>query len=164
MRGRLLIATATSIAAIACAFAALAATPIPGADESPAGRIFLTCSGAMSTAGLPDSRDPGGRIVANGVVDLESLRVAGFGIGAQPVVLVTPEIVAFGTAAAAGDDRAIVKVADKAGRGGEPAGTVVEGSFDRNSGAITVVVRSAADRSGVVLAMALQCTSGPAPR
>jgi hypothetical protein len=164
MRGRLLIPTATSIAAVACAFTALAATTVPDGQIPAAARVFLTCSGAMSTSSLPGPADAESRIVANGVVDLENLRVAGFGIGSEPIVSLTSRIVSFGTAAAPGHEGTVVRVTDRSPTTVGPQGTVVEGIYDRTSGATTIIVRSAADRGNVVLAMTLDCTSSPAPR
>jgi hypothetical protein len=156
--------------------AVLIATPLPGATFSLAAsagssldqpapadqRFMLSCAGAMATDGRarPDESDPAERIVASAIVDFSAGNVNGFGIGAIPIVVVTPALIGFGSAPAAtllpaAEPRAPVE--------GAKSGLVVEGSFHRLSGATTVLVHPAADLEQVLIAMSLDCRIEPAP-
>src|SRR5947209_12365037 len=57
----------------------------PGNDRSTERqRFFLTCIGTMRAAGAPAMP-----ITANGLVDIAGKRVAGFGVGSAPILLLT---------------------------------------------------------------------------
>lgn len=155
--------------------AVLIATPLPGATLSLAAsadstldqtapadqRFMLSCTGAMATGGPPaDRNDPGQDIIASAVVDFSAGNVNGFGIGAVPIVVVTPALIGFGTAPAA----VLLPAAEpRAPAEGAKSGLVVEGSFHRLSGATTVVVHPKADPDQVLIAMSLDCLIEPAP-
>ena len=53
-------------------------------------------------------------------------------------------------------------VTSKPGKG-SGTGTAVEGAIDRTGGVATIIVRSAADRTRIVIAVALDCRMEPAP-
>ena len=111
----------------------------PSNDPPPAHqRFFLTCIGTMRTAGAPAVP-----ITANGLVDLGGKRVAGFGVGSAPILVMTDALIGFGSAADADGDR-------------------VEGSLDRQTGKTRIVVRAARDPSDELIAMDLDCRSGAA--
>src|SRR5882724_8054152 len=127
---------AKSILALAVATAASASQP--GHDPPPAReRFFLTCAGTMRTAGAASVP-----ITANGLVDLAGKRVAGFGLGSAPILVVTDLVIGFGTA-------------------GESDGDRIEGSLDRRSGKALIVVRAAKDTAHELIAMELDCRSAP---
>lgn len=100
-------------------------------------RTRLACSGVMVSpvAGIPDQP-----ILANGVIDLASMRVNGFGVGSQRIVMLTAARVVFGTAAEAGN---------------------VEGSIDRTTGVMRIDVHEADDPSVYVMSMRLDCGFRP---
>ena len=110
--------------------------------ESEDDRLTLACSGSMVTA---DQAPPGGRIIANGIVDLVDMRVRGFGIGSAQIFSAGAEEVKFG-------DSPLKQTA---------AGYRVEGTIDRLSGATQILVRSAKDPSAVLIAMDLECKPTP---
>jgi hypothetical protein len=126
---------AKSILALAIATAASASQSShdPPARE----RFFLTCVGTMRTAGAPSIP-----ITANGLVDLAGKRIAGFGLGDVPILVVTDALIGFGSAGDGGRDK-------------------VEGSLDRQSGKIGIVVRAAKDASHELIAMDLDCRPAP---
>ena len=102
----------------------------------PPERFFLTCAGTMRTAG-----DPGSEITANGLIDLARMRVIGFGVGGGPILVMTASLIGFGSAA------------------GQTQGDTIEGSIDRATGRVKIVVKSASDPAHEVIAMDLNCRS-----
>ena len=162
MRRHRLIVAVLIAAATGGIPASLAAPPAPtavGASDL-ATRIRLSCSGVMTT---DDRESP---IMADGLVDLASMRVSGFGIGPARIVAVTPDAIGFGEGADVGVDR-LTTVAEPVvsnARGDPAASTIVEGSIDRTSGTTRIVVRSARDTARVILAMVLDCRMEPALR
>jgi hypothetical protein len=138
--------------------AAAAPAALPDLDD----RFLLSCTGAMASGGgtQPDGGDPANRIVASAVVDLAALSVSGFGVGAAPIVVVTPGMIGFGTAGAVS-----LRLAAEPAINGRQArsGTIVEGSIDRTSGATTVIVHPASDPARVLIAMRLDCAMESAP-
>jgi hypothetical protein len=81
-------------------------------------------------------------ITAHGLVDLAGRRVAGFGVGSAPILVMTDDLIGFGTSGEKGGDR-------------------VEGSLDRQSGKAHIVVRAAKDASLELIAMDLDCRPAP---
>jgi hypothetical protein len=149
-------------ALLAGSVAGIGAAAAPGALPDLDDRFLLSCTGAMAADGRtqPDKDDPASRIVASAVVDLAALSVNGFGVGAAPIVVVTPGTIGFGTGGADG----LRLAAEPAGEGrGARSGTIVEGSIDRVSGMTTVIVHPAADPARVLIAMRLDCAMEPAP-
>jgi hypothetical protein len=100
-------------------------------------RFFLTCTGTMRTADAASAA-----IAANALVDLAGRRVAGFGIGSSPILVMTDMLIGFGSAAETEGDR-------------------VEGSLDRQSGKARIVVRAARNPSHELIAMDLDCRPAP---
>lgn len=133
----------------------------PGKATEAAGRFLLSCNGAMATDGSPraDRNDPTRQVMASAVIDLDTGSVNGFGVGAVAVVTVTPGMIGFGN----GGGDTFTLAAEPATKRATVPGTIVEGSFDRVSGATTVVVHPASDPERVLIAMNLDCRPGPAP-
>ena len=160
-RHRLIVAIliAATIGGIPVSLAAPPAPTTVGAAD-PTTRIRLSCNGVMTT----DDRDS--PIMADGLVDLASMRVSGFGIGPARIVAVTPDAIGFGEGADVGVDRLTTVAEPVASEAhGDPiASPIVEGSFDRTSGTIRIVVRSTKDTARVILAMVLDCRMEPALR
>ena len=102
----------------------------------PPERFFLTCAGTMRTAG-----DPGSEITANGLIDLARMRVIGFGVGGGPILVMTASLIGFGSV------------------GRAQGGDTIEGSIDRATGRVRIVVKSASDPAHEVIAMDLNCKS-----
>jgi hypothetical protein len=119
------------VAAI-CAFAAHAST-VASQDKLP---LKLSCSGAMfaGTDGAAESR-----ITTLGLIDIEHRRAGGFGIGKVPVLFASASEIRFGSSAVA-----------------EASAQRIEGSFDRESGDMTIVVRSAKPAE-ILIRMELSC-------
>lgn len=128
---------AVGVAVMSVSFAEAAEGPILE-DE----RFSLACTGFLMTAG---QKAPGSRIVAEGMVDLPSMRVLGLGIGSAPIVSATAEEVRFGSS----------PVREAVGA------HAVEGTIDRISGETRVVVRSAGVSGAIVIAMDLECRPMP---
>ncbi len=128
----------------ACASIGTAAFAVPPVSESsaPAERLRVSCTGTMMTAGQPP---PGGPIIANGLIDFAGQRVSGFGVGSQPIVVLTASHIAFGTSPSEGARR----------------GNIVEGSIDRRTGETRVLVRSPQDPSKVRIEETLDCEFEP---
>lgn len=112
----------------------LAESRAPQSNE----RLRLACLGTMITADQPA---PGGKIMANGWLDLAKRRVSGFGVGSQPIVLQSAARISFGSAPPADELR----------------GHIIEGSIDRLSGSTRVLVRSRHDPSKIVIELKLDC-------
>jgi hypothetical protein len=119
---------------------ALAAQPaLPGSDApSPIERLRLTCTGAMIAEGQPL---PGSRIMADGLIDFVGRRVQGFGVGSQPIIVLTASDIDFGSSP----------------QGEGARGNIVEGSIKRQTGATRIVVRSPQDSSSVLIELTLAC-------
>jgi hypothetical protein len=100
-------------------------------------RFFLTCVGTMRTAGVPSVP-----IAANGLVDLASRRMVGFGVGSAPILVMSEALIAFGSAADADGNR-------------------VEGSLDRLTGKTRIVVQAAKEPSEELIGMELDCRPAP---
>jgi len=112
----------------------------PQSFNLPAPRQFLlTCSGTMRT-----TSDSGSRISAHGLIDLAHMRVSGFGFGGAPIQVVTAALIGFGSPTASG-----------------ATGDSVEGSVDRRTGNVKIVVRSPADPAGEAITMDLDCSALP---
>jgi hypothetical protein len=119
--------------------AAFAASPALESDAfGLSGRLRVTCTGTMITAGQPP---PGGPILANGMIDFATRRVRGFGVGHQPITALTAASIAFGSSPP-----------DAAWHG-----NIIEGLIDRQSGRTHVLVRSPKDPSEVRIELALSC-------
>jgi hypothetical protein len=163
MRGRILVLGAVLIASAATGLMPVAAASTDSIDDSAfAGdRFLLSCTGAMATDGraVADRSDPARQIIAGAMVDLEALRVHGFGLGSSPIVVLTAGVIGFGTATV----DALTRVAEPPAARPPTNGTIVEGSIDRQSGATRIVVRSAPDAARVLIAMSLDCAFEPAP-
>jgi hypothetical protein len=117
------------------ALAAMATTPAsqPGKDSLPEQeRFLLTCIGTMRAAGAPLMP-----IMASGVVDLAGKRVAGFGVGNVPILLLTDALIGFGGTVADGEH--------------------IEGSLDRQNGKARIVVLTAKEPAQELMAMELDC-------
>ena len=108
--------------------------------ENRAGRsqdqIRLACTGTMMTAGQPAP----GPIVSTGVIDFQAQLVRGFGMGSQPILILTVSEIDFGS-----------EPSDS------PSGTIVEGSINRQSGATRIVLRSARAPDAVLIESVLKC-------
>ncbi len=100
-------------------------------------RFFLTCIGTMRATGAPLMP-----VIADGLVDLAGRRVAGFGVGSVPILLLTNASIGFSGAGGANGEH-------------------VEGSFDRQSGRIKIVVRATKDPARELIAMELDCLPAP---
>ncbi len=135
MLGRFLLA-GLCVSVGTMAFAASTAISETGASE-PIERLRATCVGTMATAGVPP---PGSSIMADGLIDFVEKRVHGFGVGSQPIEVVTIAEIDFGSSPSGG------------GRG-----SIVKGSIDRRSGNTRIVVRSAQDPSDIRIEMRLDC-------
>jgi hypothetical protein len=135
MLGRFLLA-GLCVSVGTTAFAASTAISETGASE-PIERLRITCVGTMATAGVPP---PGSSIVADGLIDFVDKRVRGFGVGSQPIEVVTISEIDFGSSPP-----------------GEGRGNIVSGSIDRQSGNTRIVVRSALDPSDIRIEMRLDC-------
>ena len=118
---------------------ALAAQPaLPESDApKPIERLRLSCTGAMIAEGQPL---PGSRIVADGLIDFVGQRVQGFGVGSQPIIVLTASDIDFGSSPPEG-----------------ARGDIVEGSIKRQTGTTRIVVRSPQDLSNVLIEMTLAC-------
>ena len=165
MRGRFLFpGTVFAAGAMAVASPSFAAssTDAGAASANSADRFRLACHGAMSADGRAADRDnPAQRIAASGIVDLDTMEVSGFGMGAAPIVVLTPGMIGFGSAGV----EELTRVAEQALK--KPAaksGSIVDGSIDRASGATVLVVHRAADPDAILIAMALDCAFEPAPQ
>ncbi len=128
-----MLAKSILVFAVITASASQPSTDPPSAHQ----RFFLTCIGTMRTAGAPSVP-----ITANGLVDLGGRRVAGFGVGSAPILVMTDALIGFGTATGGDGER-------------------VEGSLDRQTGKTRVVVRAARNPSVELIAMDLDCRSAP---
>jgi hypothetical protein len=80
------------------------------------------------------------RIATVGLIDLDNKRAGGFGVGKLPVLFASATEIRFGSSAldADGPQR-------------------IEGSFDRASGEMSIVVRSQRRPAETVIRMALSC-------
>lgn len=118
---------------------ALAAQPVLSeSDVSKLGeRLRLTCIG---TTIIGDQPQPGSPIMANGLIDFAGRRVNGFGVGSQPILVLTASDIGFGSTPQQG-----------------ATGYVVEGSIDRRSGGTHVRVRKRQDPSEVLIELRLDC-------
>ena len=112
--------------------------PVSESFDSSESRFFLTCKGTMHVAGAM----PASAIIADGIVDLAKRRVYGFGVGGEPIVLLTGTLIGFATPAASD-------------------GQVVDGSIDRHTGKTTISVRSSKDPSERLIDMDLDCQFQP---
>ncbi len=119
---------------------ALAAPGVASASDTPASieRLRVSCVGTTITADQPP---PGGPVVANGLIDFVERRVLGFGVGSQPIVVLTASDISFGSSP----------------QEGARLGNIVEGSIDRQTGSTRIVVRAPQDPSGVVIELRLGC-------
>jgi len=129
----------TMLAKSILVLAVITASAAQPSNDSPAARqrFLLTCIGTMRTAGAPPMP-----ITANGLVDLGSKRVAGFGVGSAPILVATEAVIGFGSAVSAEGNR-------------------VEGSLDRQTGKTRIVVRAASDPAEELIAMDLDCRPAP---
>lgn len=103
------------------------------------------------------------RIAAAGVIDLAAARIRGFGVGAARIVLVTPATIGFDSGSGGVERVAKVSETPRANRRSAAPDTTVQGSIDRLSGVMRIAVLSAAEPERVIIAMALVCTTEPAP-
>jgi hypothetical protein len=138
MLGRFLI---LRIGILASAMIAAPAWAKDGAPP-PAEHLRLSCTGMMVTA---DYGPPGSKIMADGAIDLATMRVRGFGLGSVPIVLLTATRIVFDN-----------------GTGQRDVPTTIEGSIDRTTGATRVVVHAAKDPKVDLIAMTLDCRFAPA--
>jgi len=118
--------------------AAFAAPPAQGKRdaEQAQDRLRLACTGTMLAAGQPSP----GPVLSNGLVDFNARMVIGFGMGSQPILILTASEIDFGSTPQAG-----------------ASGTIVEGSIDRQSGATRIVLRSAREPGALLLETQLEC-------
>jgi len=100
--------------------------------------IKLTCSGVMLTEG---QASPGSRILADGVVNIDALRVTGFGIGSVALVSASDTKLAFASTPL------------QAMRGSH----TIEGEIDRMTWSTRIVVRSTKDAARILIDMDLEC-------
>ena len=165
MRGRFLFpgtVFAASAMVIAVPSFAASSADAGAASTNSADRFRLACHGAMSADGrAADRDDPAQHIAASGIVDLGTMEVSGFGMGAAPIVVLTPGMIGFGSA----DVEELTEVAEQAlTKLAAKSGSIVEGSIDRASGATMLAVHPAADPDAILIAMALDCAFEPAPQ
>ena len=113
----------------------------PGLSDSdvpkPSERLRVTCIGTTITADQPP---PGSAVTADGLIDFAARRVRGFGVGTQPIVVLTASDIGFGSAPPEGT-----------------AGYIVEGSIDRRSGGTRVLVRGQQRPAEVLIELRLDC-------
>jgi hypothetical protein len=125
-----------------CASIGTAAFAAPPGFESstpgPSERLRANCTGTMITADQPP---PGGPIMANGLIDFAGQRVRGFGVGSQPIVVLTASHITFGSSPP-----------DAAWHG-----NIIEGTINRQTGETRVLVRSPHDPARVRIEVALHC-------
>jgi hypothetical protein len=100
------------------------------------GRVRVTCAGTMVAAGQSSP----GPIVSAGLIDFGARMVRGFGMGSQPILVLTAAEIDFGSAPPAGS-----------------AGTIVEGSIDRRSGVTRIVLRSSREPEKLLIESRLEC-------
>jgi hypothetical protein len=146
------ILTAALVSGAAPAHAVGAGAP----TDPPPDRFRLVCTGTMTAGGNASE------IAADGLLDLGAGTIAGFGIGAARVILVTPSTIGFDSSATGGERLAAVSDRPVEGRRRKGPSTIVQGTFDRADGALHIAVLSAADPAEVVIAMELGCRREPA--
>lgn len=132
-------------AKLALVGAALFFSTLAQADEEasqPISEIALACTGTMIAEG---QEPPGSRILADGVVNLQSMRVRGFGMGSTTVISASATEVEFGSTA-------LMEMRQ---------GHTVEGTLNRQTGRTRIVVRSVKDVSSVLIDMDLECQLTP---
>ncbi len=105
---------------------------------SPVEQQRLTCVGTLMTKDIPP---PGSHVMADGLIDFARRRVEGFGLGGQPIIVLTASDVRFGSPAPEDPGQS----------------NVVEGWIDRQSGSTRIVVRSQRDPSEVQIEFTLDC-------
>lgn len=112
--------------------------------SQPVIEIALACTGTMIAEG---QEPPGSPILADGVLNLQTMRVRGFGTGSTTIFTVSANEVAFGSTA-------LMEMRQ---------GHTVEGHIDRHTGKTRIVVRSAKQASSVLIDMELDCQLTPLP-
>jgi hypothetical protein len=135
MLGRFLL---VGMSASMAQFAVAAAPTVSGVDAERPAELRLSCIGAMHTKDIPP---PGSRVMADGLIDFAGRRVQGFGLGGQPILVLTASNVRFGSS----------PQVDPAG------GNIVEGWIDRASGRTRIIVRSPRTPSDIEIEMTLDC-------
>jgi len=112
--------------------------PLSESDVSKLGdRLRLTCVGTTMTGDQPP---PGSPVIADGLIDFAARRVSGFGVGSQPILVLTASDIGFGSAPQQG-----------------AAGYIVEGSIDRRSGGTHVRVSKQQEPAEVLIELRLDC-------
>jgi hypothetical protein len=135
MLGRFLL---VGMSASMAQFAVAAAPPVSGVDADRTTELRLSCIGVMHTKDIPP---PGSQVMADGLIDFAGRRVQGFGLGGQPILVLTASNVRFGSP----------PQADQTG------GDIVEGWIDRESGRTRIVVRAPRSPSEIQIEMTLDC-------
>ncbi len=135
MLGRcLFVGMCASIGTVALAGPAI----LPESDvPKPDGRLRLTCVGTMITGDQPP---PGGTVVADGLIDFAARRISGFGVGSQPILVLTASDISFGSTPPQG-----------------AVGPIVEGSIDRRSGGTHIRVREQRQPGKILIELRLDC-------
>ncbi len=102
-----------------------------------AGRFRLVCAGTLLAGGMPAASD----IAADGMVDLETGHVFGFGLGSQDIEAMTVREIAFG---------------------GPAGASRIEGRIDRTTFATRIDVLAPSPGANPLIAMRLACHATPA--
>jgi hypothetical protein len=110
-------------------------------QSPPIERFRLICTGDMASG---DASQPATPLLVDGMVDLGSRSVRGFGLSGQPIQSVSDREIAFGTDRRAGT-----------------AGLLVEGSIDRATWRTAITVRAPGDPAHPLMAMRLDCAMKP---